>query len=195
MTGQASRRPPAVPDEDAQHVLAALDTDAQRVLAAFDTDAQRVLAALGETGCTVAVAESLTGGAVTSALVGIPGASVSLRGGVVAYATDVKADLLRVPAELLVEHGPVHPDVALAMARGVRRLLGADYGLATTGVAGPDAVGLDPAGTFHVAVCGPGDDGEVVSARGTGSRSRAQVRADAVHAVLTLAHRWISAPA
>lgn len=157
-------------------------------------DARRVIAALSGAGQTLAVAESLTGGAVTSALVAVPGASLSLRGGVVAYATDVKTGLLAVPADLLVEHGSVHPEVALAMARGVRRLLGADYGLATTGVAGPGAVGGHPPGTFHVAVWGPGDDGEVVSEQGDGSGSRDQVREAAARAALALACARICTP-
>lgn len=106
-------------------------------------------------GVTVAVAESLTGGAVCDALVAVPGASAVLRGAVVAYATDVKRDLLGVDEALLTRHGAVHPDVARAMARGVRALLLADVGVATTGVAGPDAQDGQPPGTVHVAVCGP----------------------------------------
>lgn len=106
-------------------------------------------------GVSVAVAESLTGGAVADALVSVPGASACLRGGVVAYATDVKRDLLGVDGRLLARHGAVHPDVAAAMAEGVRRVLGADFGVATTGVAGPDPQDGCPPGTVHVAVCGP----------------------------------------
>ena len=105
-------------------------------------------------GRTVAVAESLTGGLVTGALTSIAGASVVLRGGVVAYATDLKAALLGVPADLLARRGPVDPDVAMAMADGVRRLLGATYGLATTGVAGPGPADGKPQGTVFVAVAG-----------------------------------------
>lgn len=101
---------------------------------------------------TVAVAESLTGGLVTGALTSIPGASVVVRGGVVAYASELKAVLLGVPAELLARQGPVDPDVAIAMAEGVRRLLGASYGLATTGVAGPGPADGKPQGTVFVAV-------------------------------------------
>lgn len=106
-------------------------------------------------GVTVAVAESLTGGAVADALVAVPGASMVLRGAVVAYATDVKRDLLGVDEALLRRHGAVHPDVARAMAQGVRALLHADVAVATTGVAGPDAQDGHRPGTVHVAVCGP----------------------------------------
>lgn len=86
---------------------------------------------------TVAVAESLTGGLVTAAVTSVPGCSAVFLGGIVAYATSLKAQLLGVPGDLLAEHGPVHPDVAEAMARGVSARLRATYGLATTGVAGP----------------------------------------------------------
>ena len=98
-------------------------------------------------GRTIAVAESLTGGLVAGALTGVAGASAVVRGGVVAYATDLKAVLLGVPEAVLAEHGPVHPEVAAAMADGVRRRLGADFGVATTGVAGPGPAEGKPAGT------------------------------------------------
>lgn len=114
-----------------------------------------LLAALAERGWTVATAESLTGGQVAATLVDVPGASRSVRGGVVAYATDLKGSVLGVDAGLLAEHGAVHPEVARQMAEGVRGLLGADLGLATTGVAGPDPQdGFSP-GTVHVAVAAP----------------------------------------
>jgi nicotinamide-nucleotide amidase len=72
------------------------------------------------------------------------------RGGVIAYATELKTVLLDVPADLLAQHGPVHPGVAAAMATGVRDRLGATWGLATTGVAGPDPVDGLPPGTVHI---------------------------------------------
>jgi nicotinamide-nucleotide amidase len=127
--------------------------------------AREIVRLLTEAGLTVAVAESLTGGLVVASLVAVPGASRCVRGGVVAYATDLKANLLDVPASLLQEHGAVHPDVARAMASGVRQRLRADYGLATTGVAGPDPQDGWAPGTFHVAVEGPGG-GQVVSVAG-----------------------------
>lgn len=111
---------------------------------------------LGRAGCTVAAAESLTGGLVTAALTAVPGASVVVRGGVVAYATDLKAGLLGVPAGLLAREGPVDPDVAAAMAAGVRRLTGASWGLATTGVAGPGPADGKAQGTVFIAAAGPG---------------------------------------
>jgi nicotinamide-nucleotide amidase len=109
---------------------------------------------LTTSGRTVAVAESLTGGLVTGALTAVAGASVVVRGAVVAYATELKAELLGVPAELLARRGPVDPEVAAAMAAGVRSLLGATFGLATTGVAGPGPADGKPQGTVFVAVAG-----------------------------------------
>jgi nicotinamide-nucleotide amidase len=106
---------------------------------------------LTERGETVAVAESLTGGIVVAALVGVPGASQVVRGGVVAYMTDLKATLLGVDTELLERVGAVDPDVARAMARGVGVRLGADHGLATTGVAGPDPQDGHPVGEVWIA--------------------------------------------
>lgn len=118
--------------------------------------AAALVARLTAAGQTVATAESLTGGLVCARLVDVPGASAVVRGGVVAYATELKAALLGVDAGLLAERGAVDPDVALAMAAGVRARLAADWGLATTGVAGPDPQDGVPAGTVYVAVCGPG---------------------------------------
>jgi nicotinamide-nucleotide amidase len=118
--------------------------------------AEQVVRLLTQRGLTVAVAESLTGGLVSATLVGVPGASVVLRGAVVAYATDLKAELLDVDPDLLAREGAVHPDVAAAMARGVATRLGADYGVATTGVAGPDPQDGHPVGEYWVAVAEPG---------------------------------------
>lgn len=155
------------------------------------TTAERLVALLTRAGRTVAVAESLTGGMVADALVSVPGASSCLRGAVVAYATDLKADLLDVSAEMLARLGPVDPEVARAMARGARRRLGADYGLATTGVAGPDAQDGVPPGTFHVAVAGPG--GDDVASFADGASDRAAVRRRATDVALDLALGFVRA--
>ncbi|GAB3425661.1 CinA family protein [Flindersiella endophytica] len=100
---------------------------------------------------TVATAESLTGGLLGAALTSVAGASSVYRGGVVAYAVELKVSLLGVPAEQLAANGPVHPDTALAMASGAAERLGATYGLATTGVAGPEPHGAQPVGTVFIA--------------------------------------------
>jgi nicotinamide-nucleotide amidase len=117
--------------------------------------AAQLVRLLGQQGRTVAVAESLTGGLVASTIVGVPGASAVFRGGVVAYATEVKASVLGVDAGLLERVGAVDPDVADEMAYGVARLLGADYGIATTGVAGPDPQDDQAVGTVWISVVGP----------------------------------------
>nr|MCW1079429.1 nicotinamide-nucleotide amidohydrolase family protein [Streptococcus anginosus] len=92
---------------------------------------------LRDCGQTVAFAESLTAGLAAASVADVPGASAVLRGGVVSYATDLKASILGVSSERLASHGPVDREVALQMARGVCDVAGADVGMATTGVAGP----------------------------------------------------------
>lgn len=152
--------------------------------------ARALLAALEARGWSVAAAESLTGGLVVAALVDVPGASRTVRGGVVAYATDLKASLLGVDRQLLAARGAVDPDVALAMAGGVRERLAADVGLATTGVAGPDPQDGAAPGTVHVAVRTPGS-AHVTSLTLPGDRD--EVRRAAVGAVLALALELVAA--
>jgi len=134
-------------------------------------------------GETLAVAESLTGGLLAAALTGVPGASAVFRGGVVAYATDLKAILLDVPTGLLDRHGAVHPAVAAAMAEGARRRLSAAVGAATTGVAGPDPADGQPVGTVHIAVSTAG--GTTTRALAL-SGDRHQIRAATVGQSLSL---------
>ena len=145
------------------------------------SDALAIHRLLLERGLTVAVAESLTGGLLSAALTETPGASETFRGGVVVYATDLKAVLADVPRPLLDAQGPVSADVAGALARGARERLGADFGIGITGVAGPDPVGEHLAGTVFVGVAGEGV-GEVSRVDLAGSRS--QIRAAAVQAGL-----------
>ena len=105
-----------------------------------------------ESGRTVATAESLTAGMVSAVLADTPGASGMLQGGVVAYQNSGKDAVLHVPADLLAPVGSVDPDVARAMAAGARTELGADVGLSTTGVAGPDAHDGKPVGRVYVGI-------------------------------------------
>jgi len=119
--------------------------------------ATEVIGLLTQAGRTVATAESLTGGLVAAALTDIPGSSDAFRGCVVAYATELKAQLLGVDVGMLKQHGPVYAPVASAMAEGVRMRLGATIGVSTTGVAGPGPADGHPAGTVHVAVSLDGD--------------------------------------
>lgn len=147
------------------------------------TSAADLVARMTAAGTTVAVAESLTGGLVTAALTEVAGASLVVRGGVLAYATDLKAQILGVDEGLLAQVGAVNAEVAEQMASGVRLLMGATYGLATTGVAGPDEADGKPVGTVFVAVVGPASSRvKALSLSG----DRADVRAHSVLAVLAL---------
>ncbi|MGI5480273.1 CinA family protein [Streptomyces lavendofoliae] len=152
------------------------------------TAAARALALLAESDQTVAVAESLTGGLVAAELTSVPGASKSFRGSVTAYATALKRDLLGVDGALLERRGAVDPDVALQMAAGVRDRLAAGWGIATTGVAGPEPQDGQPVGTVYVAVCGPAGGalgaGKVTALRLNGDR--AEIRRESVRSVLEL---------
>jgi nicotinamide-nucleotide amidase len=114
--------------------------------------AEEILRLLTASGSTVATAESLTGGLVAAALTDIPGSSAAFRGGIIAYATELKSQALGVDSRVLAAHGPVYAPVAVAMANGVRERFGATVGVATTGVAGPDPADGFPPGTVHVAV-------------------------------------------
>lgn len=150
--------------------------------------AAEVHRALLSRGATIAVAESLTGGLLGGALTDLAGSSATFRGGVVAYATELKALLLGVDPDLLHRHGAVHPDVAAAMARGVAARLQATFGLATTGVAGPDAADGRAPGEVYVALAGPGvarDGSSVLSLQLDGGRD--DVRRETVRRALALA--------
>jgi nicotinamide-nucleotide amidase len=145
--------------------------------------ATEILRLLTASGQTVAAAESLTGGLVAAALTDVPGSSQAFRGGVVAYATELKAEILGVDSRMLDKHGPVYAPVAAAMAEGVRRRLGATIGVATTGVAGPYSADGFPPGTVHIAVS-LADDTVVRTMALTGNRD--EVRRLAVERVLGL---------
>ncbi|MEV0176998.1 CinA family protein [Streptomyces sp. NPDC050803] len=151
-------------------------------------DVVRLLTVRGE---TVAVAESLTGGLVAAEITATPGASKAFRGSVTAYATELKHELLGVDATLLAQRGAVDPQVAAQMAAGVRKALSADWGIATTGVAGPEKQDGQPVGTVFVAVDGPRtadsaafSGGKVASLRLNGDR--AEIRMESVRSVLAL---------
>ncbi|MFG1702332.1 CinA family protein [Nonomuraea sp. M3C6] len=139
-------------------------------------DVAEVLSMLVSRAATVAVAESLTGGLIGAAITSVSGSSKAFRGGVISYATDLKRELLGVPEELLRREGAVHPEVAAAMAAGVARLCGATYGLAVTGVAGPEPQDGRPVGTVHAAVSGPGGQIWARELRLRGSRERIRVK-------------------
>ncbi|MEV0740443.1 CinA family protein [Streptomyces sp. NPDC050549] len=157
----------------------------------MNSTATEVVRLLTVSGATLAVAESLTGGLVAAEITSVPGASKAFRGSVTAYATELKHQLLGVDAALLAERGAVDAQVAAQMAAGVRKALGADWGIATTGVAGPEPQDGQPVGTVFVAVDGPfGPDsgaaggGKVAALRLNGGR--AEIRMESVRSVLAL---------
>ncbi|MBL1067145.1 CinA family protein [Streptomyces sp. 7-21] len=156
--------------------------------------AAQVLGLLADGGRTLAVAESLTGGLVAATLTAVPGASRSFLGSVTAYATSVKRHTLGVDAALLEERGAVDAEVARQMASGVRRLLGADWGLATTGVAGPSPQDGQSVGTVFVAVSSSGTGGAVAQ-RLSLDGDRGQIRSASVRAVLALLRNELILPA
>ena len=121
----------------------------------MDELAGRLLDRLVERGQSVATAESLTGGLLAARLTDVPGASRCFVGGVIAYASHVKESVLGVPHDLVERNGVISEECASAMAAGVRERLGATWGLATTGVAGPDGQEGHPVGTVWIAVAGP----------------------------------------
>ena len=141
-----------------------------------------VVGSLAARGLTLATAESLTGGGVGALVTSVPGSSAVYVGGVIAYASRLKVELLGVPDDVVERFGVVSARCARAMAAGVRRL-GADVGVSTTGVAGPDPQdGIEP-GVVHIGVSGP----DVAEVRTIGiDGNRHQVRAGAVAAALGL---------
>jgi nicotinamide-nucleotide amidase len=147
-----------------------------------------VLAACRGRGLTLAAAESCTGGLVAARVTSVPGSSDVFRGGVVAYADDLKRGELGVPAELLERHGAVSAEVAAAMAAGARERLGADVAVAVTGVAGPGGgtqekpVGL----VFLHAETPDGGSGRELRLPGDRDAVRGRATAAALHLVRTL---------
>lgn len=125
-------------------------------MTAPDDLAQTVLDRLDERDETIATAESLTGGLVCATLVDAPGASARVRGGIVAYVPEVKAQVLGVDDQVIAAQGTVDAEVARQMAEGARLRLGATWGIATTGNAGPDSSEGKPVGMVFIAVVGPG---------------------------------------
>jgi nicotinamide-nucleotide amidase len=166
--------------------------------------AARVVLALRNRVQTVATAESLTGGLVGATITTVPGASAVYRGGLITYATELKAELAGVSPAVLAADGPVAPTTAAQLAQGAARTCGADWGLATTGVAGPDPQDGHPVGQVFVAVAGPASVdffGSSAGERGVQVRElsltgdRAAIRARAVAAVLRLLVEQLEAPA
>lgn len=146
-------------------------------------EAETLVTRLVERGETVATAESLTAGLVCATLAEVPGSSAVVRGGLIVYATDLKAALAGVDKDLLATHGAVHPEVAAQLAVGARGRCGATWGLGLTGVAGPSGQdGVEP-GTVHVGLAGP----DLLTVRTLDLKGdRAAVRTGAVEGAFTL---------
>lgn len=157
-------------------------------MSAPDRRAVRVVEDLRAIGLSVGTAESLTGGLVCAALTSVPGASTVVRGGVVAYSSEVKADLLGVDRDLLAREGAVSEGVAHQLADGIRRVLACDVGLSTTGVAGPDASEGKPVGTVFVGAGGPWG---ILVEEHVLTGDRAGIRRATVAAVLDLVARGL----
>ena len=152
--------------DHAAHVLLEQASASLRTLLGRDIFAENILSIeevvgqlLKASGQTVATAESCTGGSIAALLTRIPGSSQYVQGGIVAYANEAKIQLLGVPEADLVQHGAVSDPVVRAMARGARQRLNADWGLASSGIMGPDGgSAAKPLGTVWLAVSGPGVD-------------------------------------
>jgi competence/damage-inducible protein CinA-like protein len=150
----------------------------------FGADGDTLASVVGDllvrSGRTIAVAESCTGGLLGGALTEVPGSSRWFRGGLVCYANDLKTRLAGVDEAVLRVHGAVSETVARALAAGARRACGADYGVAVTGVAGPDGGSAEkPVGTVHIAL-DDGAEGRAMRLDWPGDRSLIRRRAVAV---------------
>jgi nicotinamide-nucleotide amidase len=163
---------------------------------ATDIDSLAVTVIFAMQGRSVATAESLTGGQLGSTITAIPGASKIYRGGVIAYASDLKTDLLGVSQSLLAEGGAVQAQVALEMATGAAQRLDAEFGLAVTGVAGPDSQDGHLPGTVFVACIQRDEQGSLIDSAveqlqlipefTDPQEARAQIREETVAAALEL---------
>ena len=120
----------------------AAPTEIAALQKAIDEQARIIVEKATAAGATVATAESLTGGLIAAMLTSVPGSSASVRGGIVSYVNEVKAEVLGVSEDVLARQGAVDELVALQMARGALRELGSDVSVAVTGIAGP--TGAEP---------------------------------------------------
>ena len=112
-----------------------------------------VIAVANYANITLSTAESLTGGLLATLLTSVEGSSSVFRGSIVAYATDLKSELLEVDEKLLTSQGPVNAETALAMAMGITKITRSSLGLSCTGVAGPETLAERPVGEVHIAAC------------------------------------------
>ncbi|MGZ4677028.1 MAG: competence/damage-inducible protein A [Acidimicrobiia bacterium] len=163
----------ATTEAEARALIEVEEAELREILGAlvFGIDEETIehaaLAACEARGWTLGVAESLTAGLIGSRIGAVPGASRTFRGSIASYATDVKRSVLGVTAEHVVSE-----ECAIQMAVGARRVLGADVGIAATGVAGPDEQDGQPVGTVWFAIALPDREPEAFTARLPGDRER-----------------------
>ena len=182
----------AAGEEEARALIEPVEKEVRDRLgvAVFGTDDDELEAVVGELlhdrGLTIACAESLTGGGLTERIVHVPDSSRYFAGGVVAYSEDAKREVLGVSKETLEGPGMVSEECAREMARGAARLFGADVGVSTTGVAGPEPLEGHPPGEVWIAVMMP-DSEEARHLRAPGDRD--QVRRWTEQSALDLLRR------
>ena len=188
-------------EAEARAALAAAEAEARSALGAFvygadaTTHPAAVVALLEAAGARVAAAESCTGGLVAAALTEVPGASHVFAGAAVAYTEAMKARWAGVPEGLLAAHGAVSREVAQALADGVRAACGADWGVSTTGWAGPGGgTEADPVGTVYLGLSGPAGVRAVERHVFGGDRARVR-RAACAHALELLRRHLLGAGA
>jgi nicotinamide-nucleotide amidase len=141
----------------------------------------------------IVTAESCTGGLIAGALTDVPGSSDAVHGGFVAYANGAKSAMIGVPEDLIREHGAVSEEVARAMAEGARKVTGAAYSIAVTGIAGPGG-GTEgkPVGLVHFACAS--EAGTVARVERYGDIGRQQVREATINTALDLVIECLGVP-
>ena len=146
---------------------------------------------LKERGMTFATAESCTGGRIAARITALPGSSAVYRGGVVSYWSEVKADVLGVPQELLDAHGAVSEEVARAMAEGAKRITGADLAVSVTGVAGPDSDDRgNPVGLVYIGLATP--EGTFCRRMAPARRTRSRIQEMAANHAYDVMRRYLT---
>ena len=183
--------------EDAESMLAPVVAEVQKILGdvvyGIDTSGlpETCMKLLKAQGLTMATAESCTGGGVAQRLTALPGASAVYRGGVVSYWSEVKADVLGVPQNILDLYGAVSDPVARAMAEGARRITGADLAVSVTGVAGPDRDDRgNPVGLMFVGLATP--TGTFCRRLELGSRRRDRLQGLAANHAFDVIRRYLT---
>ena len=182
--------------EEARALIAPMEKEMRELLHPYvwgtdDDTFEKVLGeVLAERGLTIAVMESCTGGLLADTITNVPGSSRYFRGGLVAYATEVK-EAMGVDPAVIAKYGVYSDETAIAMAKAIRERLGADIGIGTTGVAGPEPDGDHPVGEVHIAIDGGGKIPDQVL-NFTFNQSRTAIKRRGVTQALMLLRRALS---